>query len=469
VGGLVSALRPTLASRSGLWLGSRSPDGDAPEGLFVDPEAVEGRAELALPAAIHEAYYDGFCNSVLWPALHGMMSRVRYDDEAWWAYLEANEHFALAALRLVAPRGVIWIHDYHLMVLGSALRRRGFQGKLGFFLHVPFPPLEVLETLPRHAELLQGLAACDLVGFHTERYARNFVESAEALAGGTRGAVVGAFPIGIDADAFAPSPDPEPAEDVEALGLRGRRLLLGVDRLDYTKGICERLVGYERMLLRFPEWRGKVVLVQVAVPSREVVPEYQEQRAKIEALVGRINGELGEADWVPVRYLYRSYGGEELARLYRAASVALVTPLRDGMNLVAKEFIAAQSEEDPGVLVLSRFAGAAVELDRAVLTNPLHADGLAADIDLALRMELPERRRRHAHLLAKVRGNTAADWADRFLGALEALRRAGSPPAHEDGVWSAGAARSSPRAAPRPSPVQRYSSGNGARPSATDG
>lgn len=441
VGGLVSGLRPALASREGVWLGwdAGRADADAPpDGLARDDTACPPRAALHLPSAIADAYYSGFCNGVLWPFLHGMVEKVHYDDAAWSAYIEANERFADAVMRVASPTATVWVHDYHLMGLASALRERGFRGKLGFFLHVPFPAAEIVETLPRCEELLEGLASFDLVGFHTERYARNFVDATRELArgrahvdaSGRATAVslgphrcdVGVFPIGIDPAVFAPVDGPEPDDDVASLhrSLRDRKLVLGVDRLDYTKGICERLVGFERLLRAEPSWRGKVSLVQIAVPSREDVPQYQEQRARVESLVGRINGEHGETDWVPVRYLYRSYAPGELARLYRMASVCLVTPLRDGMNLVAKEFVAAQDERDPGVLVLSRFAGAAAELGRgAILTNPLHADGLARDIDRALRMEAGERRVRHAICLESVMSNTAESWCASFLRALE--------------------------------------------------
>jgi trehalose 6-phosphate synthase len=441
VGGLVSGLRPALASREGLWLGwdaGRADDEAPPGGLEVDDAASPARGALHLPAEIAERHYTGFCNGVLWPFLHGMLDKVQYDDDAWAAYIEANERFADAVTRVAAPGATVWVHDYHLMLLGAALRRRGFSGKLGFFLHVPFPAAEIVETLPRCEVLLEGLARYDLVGFHTARYARNFLDAARELtdaraAGETldaRGALlidehrcdVGVFPIGIDPSVYAPSEGQAPDDEVESLrrSLRGRKLVLGVDRLDYTKGICERLVGFERLLREEPAWRGKVSLVQIAVPSREDVPQYQEQRARVESLVGRINGEHGETDWVPVRYLYRSYAPAELARLYRMASVGLVTPLRDGMNLVAKEFVAAQDPADPGVLVLSRFAGAAAELGRgALLTNPLHADGLARDVDRALRMEHMERRVRHAICLDSVVSNTAEVWCASFLRALE--------------------------------------------------
>ncbi len=435
VGGLVSGLRAALSSRKGVWIGwdAGRPDAQAPpDGIAVEDDTCPARVALHLPAEVAEPYYASFCNGVLWPFLHGMVERVKYDDDAWRAYLEANDRFAAAVMRVAAPTATVWVHDYHHLVLAAALRRRGFAGRLGFFLHVPFPATEIVETLPRCEELIQGMAAYDLVGFHTPRYVRNFVAVARDLIGARRasdGIVVdshrcrvGAFPIGIDPKVFVESATHEVDDDVASLGrtLGDRKLILGVDRLDYTKGICERLIGFERLLRDFPEWRGKVVLVQIAVPSREEVPDYQDQRARVESLVGRINGEHGETDWVPVRYLYRSYAPTELARLYRMAHVGLVTPIRDGMNLVAKEYVASQDPEDPGVLVLSRFAGAAVELRRAVLTNPLHAAGLARDIDRALHMDLGERVARHGASYAPVMTNTAEAWSAGFLAALDA-------------------------------------------------
>jgi trehalose-6-phosphate synthase len=245
---------------------------------------------------------------------------------------------------------------------------------------------------------------------------------------GSRETRVGIFPIGIIPERFEPPSEPEESEETNALlaSFAGKRLLIGVDRLDYTKGIPERLESFGRLLALHPEWRGRVSFVQISVPSRADVSEYREQRALIEATVGRLNGEFGEAHWTPVRYLYRSYGRAELSRLYRAADVCLVTPLRDGMNLVAKEFVAAQNPERPGVLVLSRFAGAADELTDAVLTNPFHQDGMARDIDQALRMPDEERRARHTQLLAAVHRTTATSWADSFITMLESSGNSGA-------------------------------------------
>jgi trehalose 6-phosphate synthase len=302
------------------------------------------------------------------------------------------------------------------------------------FLHIPFPPIDLLSLLPWAEELIDGMCDYDLVAFHTPDFAANFIRCATGLLGATAGddavmhrgrkVAVRAIPIGILAEGWEEATDAESGEELAALqrALQGRKLVLGVDRLDYTKGIPERLLAFGRLLELYPEWRDKVSLVQVSVPSRADVPDYVEQRARIESIVGRINGEFGEAHWVPIRYLYRSYGARQLGQLYRYADVGYVTPLRDGMNLVAKEYVAAQDSMNPGALMLSRFAGAAHEMRDAVLTNPWHVDGMAHDLDRALRMPLDERKERHAKLRAVVERTTATSWAETFLTELARTR-----------------------------------------------
>ena len=437
VGGLVSALEPVLAARRGLWLGwsGKSTAENEVAGVKTDEGGSPALAWIELPAGWEERYYNGFCNRCLWPLFHSFPAKVRFRDDEWDAYVKANQAFAEAAGALVDPDAVIWVHDYHLLLVASALRRRGHRGPIGLFLHIPFPGADLFEMIPWSHDLLRGLLDFDLVGFHTPSYVHNFHDCIARL---TSGRVAGdtiefggriirarAFPLGIVPESFQEPPDQQTIEEIAALveALHPTRLVLGVDRLDYTKGIPDRLLAFERLLRDFPEWRGKVSLVQVSVPSREDVPEYAEQRQLIENAVGRINGEYGEAHWVPVRYLYRSYGRNHLAQLYRAAHVGYVTPLRDGMNLVAKEYVAAQDPDDPGVLLLSRFAGAAVELRDAVLTNPYHADGMARDLDRALRMEAGERRHRHAALSETVSRTTALTWATYFVTALEERSR----------------------------------------------
>jgi alpha,alpha-trehalose-phosphate synthase [UDP-forming] len=427
VGGLVSALLPTLEATHGVWLGWSGAERDPGLKLRVDDDgdAAFVRAQFDYPPGWRDKFYAGFCNRSLWPLLHGFPSRVRYVDAEWACYVEANQAYAKTLLDLGKNGAEIWVQDFHLMLVARELRRAGYRGRLGFYLHVPFPAIDIFETMPWAAEVMGALLEYDRIGVQTQRHADNFIATARGLLGAdaeTRAKErVRAIAVGIDPDRFAEQAISE-EPDGEALGveemLRGRKLILGVDRLDYSKGIPERLEAFARLLERFPEWRNQVSFVQVSVPTRSEVPEYAELRGRVESLVGRINGTFGEADWVPVRYLYRSYDQATLARLYRKAAVGLVTPLRDGMNLVAKEYVAAQDAEDPGVLVLSRFAGAAEHMTLAVMTNPYHADGLAADLDSALRMPKEERVTRHGALRAIVWRDTAAAWAAGFLDAL---------------------------------------------------
>jgi trehalose 6-phosphate synthase len=318
------------------------------------------------------------------------------------------------------------VQDFHLALVGRELVRAGHRGRLGFYLHVPFPPRDAFETMPWSDEMLSALLDYDLVGVQCERWRANLIAAAHGMGGKTAAARaesrVHAIPVGIDPDRIAAAASDGGGAGIDAM-LRGRRLILGVDRLDYSKGIPERLEAFARMLELFPVWRGKVSFIQVSVPTRSDIPEYAQLRGRVEALVGRINGAFGEADWTPVRYLYRSYDQDNLAKLYRAASVALVTPLRDGLNLVAKEYVAAQDGKDPGVLVLSKFAGAAERLSDALVTNPYHVDGVAADLDRALRMERAERVTRWQAMRRVVWTDTATQWANRFRTALHATRK----------------------------------------------
>ncbi len=422
VGGLTSAVEAALTRHHGVWLGWSGRDRDPGLTLTYDDSTAPPRAAFDYPPGWRRTFYGGFCNRALWPLLHCMPGRVHYADEEWRAYVEANRAYANLVASLVSADATIWAQDYHLLLLAQELRRAGHRGRVGLFLHVPFPPRDVLETLPWARPLLGAMLDYDLIGVQTWRAQANLRDSVDGLGlrRPEREPDVRVFPIGIDPDAFASAAGTADAADVAALraGVGERKLVLGVDRLDYSKGIPERLEAFARLLERFPAWRGQVVFVQVSVPSRADVPEYAELRRRVETLVGRINGTYGEADWVPVRYLYRSYPPGVLAQLYRAADVALVTPLRDGMNLVAKEFVASQDGDDPGVLMLSRFAGAAEEMSDALLTNPYHVDGMAVDLDQALRMEPAERLQRHRALAEVVRARTARTWADDFLGAL---------------------------------------------------
>jgi trehalose 6-phosphate synthase len=431
VGGLVSALETVLAERRGLWLGWGGqvvPDTDEPS--FGVDEGVPPLAWFDYKQSWLRDYYSGFCNATLWPLFHSFPGRVVIDEATWKSYVEVHEVFADAAHRYVGTGDTIWVHDYHLLLLARALRSRGHRGPIGLFLHIPFPSLDIFSMLPWAREVIDAMLDFDLVGFHTQGYLTNFLACSGALLESRGGPAVvenrgqftqvGVFPIGILPESFQEAPDPALASEIEDLtrSLGSGQLVIGVDRLDYTKGIPERLLAFGRLLELFPEWRGNVSLIQVSVPSRADVREYAVQRANIEGIVGRVNGEFGEAHWVPIRYLYRGYSRNHLSQLYRAARVGYVTPLRDGMNLVAKEYVAAQSAEDPGVLVLSQFAGAAAEMKDAILTNPYFADGMARDLDRALRMPLAERKARHDRLLAIVERTTAQSWATGFLDVL---------------------------------------------------
>ncbi len=436
VGGLVSALEPVLAARHGLWLGwsGRTLPGSEPGPVHAADDVSPPLAWLDFPQAWSAKYYNGFCNRSLWPLFHSFPGRVRFADDEWEAYVAANEAFAAAAAGLVHSDAAAWLQDFHLLLVGGALRNRGHRGPIGLFLHIPFPGVDLFSMIPWADRLLDGMLELDLIGFQTQGYVENFLQCVRAMSPARvgddaiehRGRRVraAAFPIGTVPEGFQEPPEPGMAEEMAALlqSLAGSRLVVGVDRLDYTKGIPQRLNAFGRMLELFPERRGHVSLVQVSVPSRADIPEYAEQRAQVESAVGRINGEFGQATWVPVRYLYRSYGRNQLSQLYRAADVGYVTPLRDGMNLVAKEYVAAQDPDKPGALLLSKFAGAALELKDAILTNPYHLDGMARDLDRALGMSLAERREGHAKLMAAISRTTALTWADDFLNALELCR-----------------------------------------------
>jgi len=436
VGGLVSALEPALAERGGLWLGwnGHFVSGSEPGFVMVDDATTPALAWVDFPRDWHARYYSGLCNSALWPLFHSFPGNVRFEREDWECYGKVNEAFAAAAVDLVGADTPVWVHDYHLLLLASELRKRGHRGPVGHFLHIPFPGVDMFSLFPWAGQLLDAMLDFDLLGFQTPGHVDNFRQcvgaltpaevSEDVLVHHGRRVRIRDFPIGIVPEDFRNAPSADLTEEITAVlsPYSRRRKILGVDRLDYTKGIPERLLAFGRLLELYPEWRSKISFLQVSVPTREDVRAYVEQRARVENVVGRINSEFGEADWVPIRYLYRSYSKDQLAMLYRSADVACVTPLRDGMNLVAKEYVAAQDPEATGVLVLSSFAGAAHELQDAVLTNPWHVDGMARDLDRALRMPAEERRQRHARLLAAVSKTTAHSWAQDFIRTLEACR-----------------------------------------------
>lgn len=382
-----------------------------------------------------ENYYSGFSNRTLWPLMHSFPTKVRMRDEEYKSYIRVNRKFAEALIPYLDQDDIVWVQDYHMIPLGMNLRHLGWTGPLGFFLHTPFPPSEIFWILPWAKQILGDFLYYDLAGFHTERFRQNFEHSLlvdfdgtfddHHFRKGSRSLKTGVYPIGIDYESFknwALSPKAEK----QARGVRkyigNRALILGVDRLDYTKGIVERLKTFERLLDRYPSWKRKVSMIQISSPSRTRIQEYINQKRQVEMMVGEINGRLADADWVPISYLYRSFDQGALSGFYRSADVCLVSPLRDGMNLVAKEYVAAQSD-NPGVLVLSRFCGAAEDLRESVIVNPYDLDGTARALKLALEMSENERKSRWISLSERVRRNSAKTWRDRFLNDL----RAGQP------------------------------------------
>ena len=391
-------------------------------------------ATIDLTDAGYHAFYVGFANGALWPLLHYRLGLMTYRREDYQGYGEVNRQYAAALIPLLQPDDLIWVHDYHLIPLAQELRRLGVRNRIGFFLHIPFVPPEMLEVLPCARELLGGMAAYDIVGFHTEANRQAFLDCVRQMLGvrpdaesrftydGVNVRVI-VDPIGIDAEGFAKDAA-RAARRVEARRMReslsGRALAIGVDRLDYSKGLPNRLVAFGRLLAAHPEHRRQVSFLQVAARSREDSSDYQQLRRELDRIVGDTNGRYSEFDWVPLRYITRALGRRTLAGFYRAARVGVVTPLRDGMNLVAKEFVAAQNVTDPGVLVLSRFAGAAEELTEALIINPYDPDEIAEAIHQALLMDLDERRARHLALQEKVRQSTARRYCEVFLRYLAA-------------------------------------------------
>jgi len=429
-GGLVSALKPILERTGGSWVGwdgagrsaGRARRPFTHEGVDLIPVAISKREA--------DAYYHGFANATLWPLYHDAIRTPRFEPRWWEPYVEVNRRFAEAAAAALGPRDVAWVHDYHLQLVPRFLRDLRPRARIGFFLHIPFPPPELFAQLPWRRALLEGLLAADLVGFQTRGGARNFLEVARRYAGAKLGEDTAtlrgratrarAFPISIDFaahDALARAPETSARAERLARRVGGRRILLGVDRLDYTKGIDVRLSAVEALLGSGRLDPERAVFLQIAVPSREDLTEYAQIRTEVERRVGRINGVHGEPGRAAVHYLYRSLPIEELSAYYRAAETMLVTPLRDGMNLVAKEYVAAHGEER-GVLVLSEFAGAARELRQALLVNPHDVDGVAAAIEQALAMPDREAARRMRAMRRTVGRHDVHRWSKAYLETL---------------------------------------------------
>jgi trehalose 6-phosphate synthase len=431
--GVVDALRHT----GGLWFGWSGEIAPSSVTATTSADGIE-YATIDLSRRDYEQYYRGFSNGTLWPNFHYRVGLTRYNRSDYAGYLRVNEWMATQLRPLLRPDDVIWVHDYHLIPFGDALRRAGVMNRIGFFLHIPFPTPQVLTTIPPHAELMRALCAYDLVGFQTESDQVSFVDYIVREAGGTVGGEgglrafnrqtrAGVYPIGIDVDgvrqnAMQASTRRQAKRLTESL--QHRRLILSVDRLDYSKGLLERFRAFECLLETWPAHQNKVSFMQIAPPSRSDVTAYSEIRKELEREGGRINGRFADLDWTPLRYLNRGFGRPVLMALLAAARVGFVTPLRDGMNLVAKEYVAAQDPEDPGVLVLSRFAGASEELRDAIVVNPYDIAGVAEALDYALSLPVEERRRRHSAMMARLRRGDIGHWRDRFLADLASTPRA---------------------------------------------
>lgn len=438
LGGLATALLPIMERRGGAWVAMREPGSDEP--LTQQYPEADPRIEIVrvpLDEAAFAGYYQGMANRVLWPLMHYLVEHVEADRALWHIYEEVNSNFAEVALQHApaGDNGIFWVHDYHLMLVPALIRKGRPGARIGQFWHIPWPAAEVFRILPAAIPLLKGMLGADLIGFHTEGYAENFRKAARDLLGarveGTevlwegRRVRAEAHPLGIDGRFFSELGASE-AVAREAAAFREEvgveRLVVGVDRLDYTKGLLLRLDAFERFLDAHPEWHQRVALLQVATPSRTGIEAYDRLKRDVDEAVGRINGRFGEGGWTPIQYRYRSYTQEELAVIYRAADVALITPLRDGMNLVAQEFAAASQN---GVLVLSDLTGAADYLDGAMLANPYDTEGLPDALHGALTMPEAERAERLERMKAAVLTLDAHDWADAFLQRLENSAPAG--------------------------------------------
>jgi trehalose 6-phosphate synthase len=433
-GGLAIGVLAALRESGGIWFGwsGETTDSTTPEPKISRSGKIT-YITLDLNQVEFDRYYGGFANRTLWPLLHYRLDLSSFDRDWYMAYRRVNQLFAEQLRPHLRDDDLVWIHDYHLIPMGEELRRLHVKARLGFFLHIPFPSAEVYVALPWHDKLVQALCSYDLVGFQTSSDLRNFHDYVYregvgyALADGlvhAFGRTLRAqdFPIGIDTEDFermADSAEAVRASQRLAKSLLGRKLIIGVDRLDYTKGITERLRAYECLLQNYPRQRGQVTFVQISAPSREDVPEYLEMRRQVEGTSGRINGRFSEFDWMPIRYINRSFTRRTLAGFFRLSWIGLVTPLRDGMNLVAKEYVAAQSEEDPGVLVLSRFAGAADDMDGAVIVNPYDMEAVAEALHLGLIMPLEERQERWRRLLKQVKEHDINNWRQNFVEALQ--------------------------------------------------
>ncbi|WP_299707821.1 alpha,alpha-trehalose-phosphate synthase (UDP-forming) [Caballeronia sp.] len=438
-GGLAVGVYDALKETGGMWFGwSGDVVAEPPEGITLEERGRVTFATIGLAQRDYDQYYRGFSNATLWPAFHYRPDLIQFDRDEFDGYCRVNRWLAKQLAPLLKPDDVIWVHDYHLIPFAQALRDEGVTNRIGFFLHIPFPAAQVLLSVPRHRVLVEALCSFDLLGFQTAPDLRAFCDYIETEANGSVVRISGepnavsafgktlraaAYPIGVYPDEIASlAKDGESGREVQTVKttLRDRKLIMSVDRLDYSKGLVERFRAFEKLLEHQPAQRNNVSFVQIAPPTRADMDTYRDIRLQLEGESGRINGRYAELDWTPIRYIHRQYERPVLAALFRASHVGFVTPLRDGMNLVAKEYVAAQDPDDPGVLVLSQFAGAAQELNGALIVNPLDIDGMADALATALAMPLNERKVRYTDMFAQLRENNVSVWRDNFMRDLQA-------------------------------------------------
>ena len=464
-GGLAVGVYDALKETGGMWFGwsGEVVSSGQPQLQLVEQGPVTF-ATIGLARRDYDQYYRGFSNATLWPAFHYRADLIQYDRHDFEGYWRVNTWLAQQLVPLLRADDVIWVHDYHLIPFAQALRAAGVKNRIGFFLHIPFPAAQVLLAIPPHRALVEALCSFDLLGFQTQADVRAFCDYVVYEAGGEieggerRGtfvagtpALVRAFGRSLQAAAYPIGVYPDEIAQLAKAGARGksvrtmrqtlhdRKLIMSVDRLDYSKGLVERFRAFERLLDQVPACRNNVSFVQIAPPTRADMHAYQDIRLRLESELGRINGRFAELDWTPIRYIHRQYERSVLAALFRESHVGYVTPLRDGMNLVAKEYVSAQDPDDPGVLVLSRFAGAADELSGALIVNPIDIDGMAQALAQALSMPLAERRARYRDMIAQLRSNNVSVWRDTFLRDLS--QSGGAQPADSSAGGKGTAAR----------------------------
>ncbi|SAL35845.1 alpha,alpha-trehalose-phosphate synthase (UDP-forming) [Caballeronia humi] len=433
-GGLAVGVYDALKETGGMWFGwSGDVVSAPPEGITLEERGPVTFATIGLVRRDYDQYYRGFSNATLWPAFHYRPDLIQFDRHEFDGYCRVNRWLAQQLAPLLKPDDVIWVHDYHLIPFAQALREIGVTNRIGFFLHIPFPASQILLSVPRHRELAEALCSFDLLGFQTAPDLRAFCDYIECEANGSierhaskpceisafgKTLKAAAYPIGVYPDEIAAlAKDGESGRDVRTVKatLHQRKLVMSVDRLDYSKGLVERFRAFERLIEHAPQQRNNVSFLQIAPPTRSDVDAYRDIRLQLEAESGRINGRYAELDWTPIRYIHRQYERPVLAALFRESHVGFVTPLRDGMNLVAKEYVSAQDPADPGVLVLSQFAGAARELNGALIVNPLDIDGMADALATALAMPLADRQARYREMFDSLRENNVSVWRDNFM------------------------------------------------------